>query len=141
MRQCELALNSFMVLAESIGIPIKQEKTVLLNTCFQLHSLEVCTQNMEIRLPHDKTRKALLLIEQLGKGRTVTLKQLESIICTLNFTTKAVIPGHTFLRRLIDLTKGMTNKSYINLTKQSKLDIQAWNQFLLHFNGKTLICK
>ena len=48
-----------MMLADSIGIPIKHEKTVLPNTCVQLHGLEVCTQNMEIRLPEDKTRKAL----------------------------------------------------------------------------------
>ena len=63
-----------MILAESTGIPIKQEKTVSPNACVQLHGLEVCTQNMEIRLFQDKTHKTLWLIEQFGKMRTVTFK-------------------------------------------------------------------
>ena len=48
-------------------------------------------------------------------------------------------PGRTFLRRLIDLTKGITNPSfYIRLNREARTDLAAWKIFIDSFNGKSV---
>lgn len=42
-----------------------------------------------------------------------------------------------FLRRLIDLTVGVTRPHHhIRLTRQAKLDLRVWQEFLRNFNGR-----
>ena len=49
-----------------------------------------------------------------------------------------VAPGRAFLRRLIDLTKGIQKlHHYIRLSKGAKSDILIWLRFLEDFNGKS----
>jgi hypothetical protein len=51
-----------------------------------------------------------------------------------------VVPaGRTFLRRIIDLAKGIQQPHYKRrLTKETKADLLAWSIFLDNFNGKGL---
>ena len=138
--QCNNSLQSFLVLANSLGIPIKSSKTVLPSTLVQLHGLEVCTTSMEVRLPADKKAKAISLIKKFRKHKRITLVDLQSIIGTLQFATKAIVAGRCFLRRLIDLTQGVTAKHHhIRLNKEARLDLQMWYCFLTKFNGKSLM--
>ena len=53
-----------------------------------------------------------------------------------------VVPGKTFLGRLIDLTKGVSRPSHhIRLNKEARADLACWKLFLLNFNGVKLIHK
>ena len=63
-----ISIGFIFLLAKSIGLPINQEKTVLLSTYVQVHGLEVCTEKMEIRLIHDNTQKALMHIDKYCKN-------------------------------------------------------------------------
>lgn len=57
----------------------------------------------------------------------------------MNFACCIILPGRAFLRRLIDLTKGLTKPHhYIRLTKDSRADLAAWFMFIKNFNGKIL---
>ena len=67
-------------------------------------------------------------------SRTVTLKELQSLIGLLNFTCTVVAPGRAFLCRLIDLTKGIQKPHH---PKGAKSDILIWLRFLEDFNGKS----
>ena len=50
------------------------------------------------------------------------------------------MPRRAFLRRLIDLTKGVTsNHHHIRLTSEARRDINAWLQFLQNFNGWSML--
>ena len=70
--------------------------------------------------------------------RKVTLRELQSWIGLLSFACCVVQPDRTFLRRLIDRTKGIQQPHFhIRLNKDSRLDIAAWLLFIEHFNGKT----
>ena len=63
------------------------------------------------------------------KKPSTTLKDLQSLLGLLNFCTKVVVPGRTFLRRLIDLTKGITRPSHhIRLNKEARADLACWRQ-------------
>jgi hypothetical protein len=74
--------------------------------------------------------------------RKVTLRELQSLIGLLSFACCVVQPGRTFLRRLIERTKGIPEPHFhIRLNKDSRLDIAAWLLFIEHFNGKTMLLK
>ena len=54
--------------------------------------------------------------------------------------SKVVLPGRTFLRRLYDLTKKVSNPYHrVTFKKESRRDIDAWKMFVEHFNGKHLL--
>ena len=56
----------------------------------------------------------------------------------MNFACSVVLPGRAFLRRMIDLTKGVRKPyHHIRLTRQCKEDILLWLNFLNSFNGKS----
>ena len=72
---------------------------------------------MEARLPEDKLTQCRLLLRL--------------------FLSRHKVTGRAFLRRLIDLTLGISRPHYhIRLTRQVKLDLLTWQDFLTGFNGK-----
>ncbi len=98
------------------------------------------TKRMELRLPQDKLATALDKVNDMCKRKRVQLRNLQSLLGLLSFCCKAIVPGRAFLRRLFDLTRGVTQTChYIRLNQQSRADLKAWKIFLLSFNGRILI--
>ena len=89
-------------------------------------------------LPQDKIDKYTNTIQDFLKRKKVTLKDMQSLIGLLNFTCSVVVPGRTFLRRMINLTVGIRRPMHmIRLTSAVKGDLHLWLQFLTQFNGKS----
>ena len=91
-----------------LGVPIAQDETVGPNTTLQFVGIEFDSVRQEARLPLDKLTKCRTLLNRFQKKRSVTLRELQTFIGLLNFCCPIVIPGRPFLRRLIDLTTGLT---------------------------------
>ena len=106
------------------------EKTVGPATCLQFAGITLDTFNMHARLPEDKLERCQGLLMEFYSKRSVTLKELLSLLGLL-----VILPGRAFLRRMVDLTKGV-HKTYhhTSLTKQCKEDILSW---LNSFNRKS----
>ena len=95
---------------------------------------------MEARLPRDKLDDALNLVTRFASRKKVTLRELQSLIGTLNFACKVIVPGRPFLRRLIDLTIGINWPNFhIRLNNEARLDLAAWLIFLQRFNGVSVL--
>ena len=93
---------------------------------------------MEARLPPDKTAKCQTLISTFLRRKKVTLREIQSLLGLLNFACSVVVPGRAFVRRLIDLTKGVKfPHHFIRLNKSSKADLALWQSFLDDFNGRS----
>ena len=74
--------------------------------------------------------------------RKVTLRELQSLIGLLSFACCVDQSGRTFLRRLIDRTKGIQQPHFhIWLNKESRLDMAVWLLVIDHFNGKQMLLK
>ena len=132
-------LNSFLQLALSLNLPVKHEKTVLPSTIVVLHGIEVDTLNMTLRLPLDKLCDARQKVRSMAKRVKVTLVELQSLLGTLNFACRVIVPGRAFLRRLHDLTRGGTKPDHwIRITAAARGDLQAWMEFLEDFNGRAM---
>ena len=76
---------------------------------------------MEARLPLDNVLKIKNNLSEMRVRRKVTLRELQLLIGLLNFACCVVQPGRTFLRRLIDRTKGIQQPHFhIRLNKESR---------------------
>ena len=137
IEKCEQDMRSFMDLCAKIGVPLAPGKTVGPTTALQFLGVTLDSVSMEARLPEDKLARCQMLLQSFLSRQKVTLRELQSLIGVLNFACTVIIPGRAFLRRLIDLTLGVSRPSYhIRLTRQVKLDLVLWQEFLKGFNGK-----
>ena len=68
--------------------------------------------------------------------KSCTLKELQSLIGTLNFACKVVPPGRPFLQRMIQLTRNVSSAHHhIKLNKGFFKDLAMWETFLTDWNG------
>ena len=65
---------------------------------------------MEARLPEDKLVRISQLLHSFSARRSARLVDLQSLIGTLQFACKVVVPGRTFLQRMINLTRGVPSR-------------------------------
>ena len=75
----------------------------------------------------------------MARGRNkITLRDLQSLIGSLNFACSVIVPGRVFLRRMINLPIGKKHPHhFIRITKEIKHDLQIWEIFFQSFNGKS----
>ncbi|XP_062593378.1 uncharacterized protein LOC134254854 [Saccostrea cucullata] len=124
---CEKQLCILLQTFEHIGVPMKQDKTVFPTTIITFLGLELDTVNMLIRLPKEKLSKIRQEISKAKCRKKMTLQEIQSLIGLLNFACAVVTPERTFLRRLIDLTKGLKKPHHRRrLTKDARADLEAW---------------
>ena len=130
------ALDAFTALCQDIGLPIKHSKTVLPSTRVQLHGILVDSTSMSLSLPADKVTKLVEQLSLYSRRKRMSLKELQSLIGSLNFACRVVVPGRAFCRRLIDLTVNVSHPDHtIRLNNEARRDMSAWLLFLKHFNG------
>lgn len=136
---CTGQVELFLQFMQQIGVPLKQEKTVHPTPMLTFLGLELDTNDMEIRLPLEKLQKIREKLSLYKQRKKITLQELQSLVGLLNFACAVVQPGRTFLRRLIDLTKGLRKPHHrCRLNKEAKADLEAWSLFIQNFNGKSL---
>ena len=105
-------LKRIITLAGEPSIPIKHEKTCLPSTLIAVHGIELDTVKWEAQLPSDQVQKLQSSIGDIGKCRSVTLRQLQSVIGLLNFACRVISPGRAFLSLLINLTIGISRPGH-----------------------------
>ncbi|XP_069120279.1 uncharacterized protein [Argopecten irradians] len=135
--KCLSSLQDFQLLCSQLGVPLATEKTFGPDKILPFLGITLDAIVMESRLPQDKLSKCKALCHDFKCRKKVTLKELQSLIGTLQFATSVVIPGRPFLRRMIDLTKGIKKSGHkIRLNAGGRADMALWAEFLDKFNGK-----
>lgn len=111
---CFKALQTLLCLADILGVPIKAEKTQLPSTCITIYGI------------------VSLLLRYKSK-RSITLRELQSLLGLLNFACSVIIPARAFLRRLFGLTIGHTCPHYrITLNSEARQDLKLWLDFIIN---------
>ena len=141
-QKCKDDLAAFVTMCDQLGVPLAEGKTYGPAAAIQFLGITLDAVHMEARLPEDKLAKARDLLVSFRDRQKVTLCELQALVGFLNFACSVIVPGRPFLRRLIDLTRGVPKPHHhIRLTKQTKLDLGLWLDFLLHFNGRSFFLK
>ena len=135
---CAEGLQVFTDICAKLRIPIAIEKTMGPEQVLPFLGITLDTILMQARLPQDKLDKCQGLITAMLAKKSVRLRDLQSVLGSLNFCCSVVLPGRAFLRRLFDLTKGVAKPyHFVRLTKGTKEDLRLWLTFLENFNGKS----
>ena len=87
--QCARDLQNFILMCDYLGVPLPPEKTVGPDTVLQFAGITLDSVLFEARLPEDKLVKCRLMLHNFYTRRTVTLKELQSLIGLLNFTEES----------------------------------------------------
>ncbi|MCP3932523.1 MAG: hypothetical protein GY705_25915, partial [Bacteroidetes bacterium] len=138
--ECRAGLQAFLLLAESLGLEVKEKKTVWPSSKVEMHGILFDSHKMTLSLPPDKVEKAKVLLNNMFKKKKVLLVEIQQLHGFLNFACRAVAPGRTFLRRISDLMKGVPSKRhFVRFNKEARKDLQAWSYFLDHFNSTPIL--
>ncbi|XP_072037394.1 uncharacterized protein [Amphiura filiformis] len=122
-------------------LPISPGDFELLGFKFEgnISSIRHCQWEQVVRVPEEKLRKLQEQLEKAVRSESMTLQRIQSLLGLLNFVCRAVAPGRAFMRRLIDLTKGVKGKSTrVTIGKGAREDLKMWLEFLRHFNGVSM---
>ena len=138
--KCQSALNLFLHICEDIGVPISLEKTFGPSQAMPFVGIQLDSVSMEASLPEDKVLKFTSLIDEIMSVKSTTLKQVQSLTGMLNFACGIIAPARAFTRRLYDITIGIVKPfHHVKITKQIKLDLQVWKNFMSNHNRKTFL--
>ena len=136
--RCQTALTTFKQLCQDIGVPLASETTVGPACSLEFAGIFLDTRSMQASLPPDKVSKFMTYINDLQTSKSATLKQIQSLAGMLNFACVVIAPARAFSRRLHDLSIGLTKPyHHRKITKQVRLDLDVWKNFLHHHNTKT----
>lgn len=136
---CHDLLQSFQNMCHEGGVPYALEKTEGPGTSLKFLGLELDTELQLVRVPQDKVVALCGMLQKAKAADSLTVKEIKSLLGSLNFVCRAVRPGRAFMRRLIDLTSGQcNNQSYVRIGVGAKKDIDMWLQFLEEFNGASM---
>ena len=83
-----------------LGVPIEPSKLEGPSQCLSFLGIEVDMVTLQLRLPQEKVLKLCEKLQSCIHSRSLTKRDLQSLVGMLQFATKVVRPGRPFLRRL-----------------------------------------
>ena len=126
-----MLMNCFLKTCDELGVPIADEKLVGPIHVLTFLGLEIDTDEMMVRIPQSKMNALVAELKKFSKENKITLKDLQSLVGSLNFFSKAVRSARAFNRRFYDLTvKAKKPHHFIKLNSEVKEDMKVWLSFL-----------
>ena len=123
-----------------LGFAVNPRKVVPPTTQLEFLGITLDTFMMEMRISDERLDDVMSELSKWQSRKSCTKRELLSLIGKLNFVSRVVKPGRTFVRRMIELSKKIKHLHYkVKLNKQFQKDIQWWLQYLPDWNGKCMI--
>ena len=127
---------TLLKLFHDLGIPLNEKKTEGPVTSLTYLGVGLDTLEFKAFLPRDKLDRISSLLDFFMDRKKCTKRQLLSLLGSLNFCARVVIPGRTFLCNLIERSKKVRQlHHFIDLTSECKEDIFMWICLLKNWNG------
>ena len=137
---CLRALNTLLALLIRLGFLINYKKVFGPTQCMTFLGIEINSVEMTIRLPQQKLVELQGALQDFLLKRRASKRQLQQLIGRLNWASRVVHGGRTFLRRLIDVQNGLRQANHkVIIQGSARADVEWWADFLATFNGKSLI--
>ena len=100
--QCLASYSTFLRFFMSVHAPVVASKTLGPSQVLEFMGIELDATRMAARLSMDNLQRTQDLLHSFSSRRSVRLVELQSLIGTLQFACKAVVPGRTFLQHVIN---------------------------------------
>ena len=139
---CAANLEAMLATCARLGVPTAPGKFEAPTSSLVFLGFELDTEVMEVRLPPQKLRRILDLVEDWLHKRACKKHDLECLLGHLQHAAIVVRPGRTLVRRLLELLAAFRNRDHwIRLGCAVHSDQQWWSCFMEGWNGVSLISR
>jgi hypothetical protein len=136
---CRHLIRSLEGVCAKLGVPLAADKSAGPATKLVFLGLEIDSVNQVVLVPEVKLVAIIRKVSDAVESSHLSLRALQSLIGSLSFICRAISPGRAFLRRLIDLTCGVSKPWHkIRLSRGARCDLATWLVFLRDFNGRAI---
>ena len=133
-----IALELIKQIFTRLGVPLAPNKVFGPTQILEFLGIILDSDLMEARLSEQKVHKLQELISSMQPRRKCTKRQLLSLIGSLSFATKVIVPGRPFLSHLIKLsTTAHQLDHFVYLNQGIREDLVMWSHFLRGWNGRS----
>lgn len=135
----ERTMALLSLIFNKLNIPLSKKKTVGPTCTLEYLGIILDSVNMLAKLPEDKLKRITDFITFILNKRSCTRKELEQLLGHLNFATRVILPGRSFVSYLYKLMSSVKESyHYVHLNKECRSDLSMWLQFLSDWNGINL---
>lgn len=132
----ERTMANMTHLFNSLHVPLAHRKTEGPTTCLQYLGITLDSVNMEARLPLDKLDRITALLETFLTKRKCTKRELLSLLGHLNFASRVIVQGRSFISYLLTLSGSVKELHHrVTISKSCQLELRMWHQHLSKWNG------
>lgn len=122
-----------------LNIPMAKHKTCGPETVIEYLGIILDSHFMQARLPKEKLDRICEFLEAFLRRTSCTKRELLQLLGHLNFASKVVIPGRSFVSHLIKLSTTVKElHHHVRLNSECRKDITMWLIFLSNWNGITI---
>ena len=123
-----------------LQVPLEPSKLEGPATCLSFLGIQVDTSLLQLRLPDEKLTKLKTELAKCAYYRSVSKRELQSLVGLLQFVTKVICPGRLFLQRLYAMQNiGSHPDHFIRLNQPARADLIWWHVFASKWNGVSLL--
>lgn len=129
-------MQTFIGIFHNLDIPIGAHKTVGPVTVLEYLGVFLDSSRMESRLPEEKVQRIISVLESFSVRPSCTKREMLSLLGHMNFASRCIRPGRSFVSHLIALSSSVRELHYhIKLTEECRSDLAMWALFLRNWNG------
>ena len=121
-------------LFKELGLPEAVEKSQPPSQSAKWLGVNIDVVEGTLAIPGEKLEDVLETIEKFIKKRSLTRRQLQSVLGKLLHVAKCVRPARLFVSRLLDRLRGAP-RYYINVDAEIRADLRWFQQFAADWNG------
>ena len=142
-QDCNKLVSEFLNICQAIKFPVSLEKSEWASLRMEFLGMLLDGEFKIIVVPQDKQIKAIKMLEYFVDKKKATVKELQSLAGFLNFLTKAIVPGCTFLRRMYTKFPGALTSQpiqvkdailkkyhHVKIDEEFRNDCKIWLYFL-----------
>ena len=120
-------------------VPLATKKCVGPTCCLEYLGIILDSENMIAKLPEDKVQRICVYLEDMLHKNKCTKLELLQLLGHLNFASRVILPGRSFVSYLIQLSTTVKKLHHmVYLDSHCQEDLIMWHKFLSNWNGVSL---
>jgi hypothetical protein len=126
-------LTAFIL--REVGLVTSIEKTVYPTHRTTCLGIVVDTQLFTLSIPLDKLKNIIVMCRRYINSNKISKNQIQSLLGSLIYMHKAILPTRSFVNRIIALLKTAPDKGYIKISQEFKRDLHWFIACSELYNG------
>ena len=122
-------------LIHQLGLDINPKKLVAPTTSMICLGILVDTRTRTMSVPPEKLQNIARMCVEWQNKKFCSKRELQSLLGSLLYVSKCVKPARTFLNRMLQFLRSITNDSATKLTAEFCKDLNWFRTFIHQFNG------